>query len=81
MKQAWTDLKSFVTVSMIVLLAIIVMAGLFGYNLADNLLVLVTNLVTAVFTYYFTKKENIENNSIVEDTNIESEENANENND
>lgn len=84
MKQAWTDLKSFVTVSMIVLLAIIVIAGLFGYNLADNLLVLVTNLVTAVFTYYFTKKNSTENNSIVEDTkgeNVESEENANENND
>lgn len=79
MKQAWTDLKSFVTVSMIVLLAIIVIAGLFDYNLADNLLVLVTNLVTAVFTYYFTKKENTENNSIVEDTKGENkEENANE---
>ena len=71
MKQAWTDLKSFVTVSMIVLLAIIVIAGLFGYNLADNLLVLVTNLITAVFTYYFTKKDNTENNDIVEDTNVE----------
>lgn len=78
MKQAWTDLKSFVTVSMIVLLAIIVISGLFGYNLEDNLLVLVTNLVTAVFTYYFTKKDNAENNDIVEDTNVESEENANE---
>ena len=81
MKQAWTDLKSFVTVSMIILLAIIVIAGLFGYNLADNLLVLVTNLVTAVFTYYFTKKENTENSSIVENTkveNVESEEKANE---
>ena len=81
MKQAWTDLKSFVTVSMIVLLAVIVIAGLFGYNLADNLLVLVTHLVTAVFTYYFTKKETTENNSIVEDLkveNVESEENANE---
>ena len=71
MKQAWTDLKSFVTVSMIVLLAIIVIAGLFGYNLADNLLVLVTNLITAVFTYYFTKKDNTEENK-------ESEENKNE---
>lgn len=80
MKQAWTDLKSFITVSMIVLLLIIVVGNLFGYNLADNLLVLVTNLITAVFTYYFTKKENTtENNSIVEDTKIENkEENANE---
>ena len=75
MKQAWTDLKSFITVSMIVLLLIIVVGNLFGYNLADNLLVLVTNLITAVFTYYFTKKENTtENNSIVEDTKIENKE-------
>ena len=58
MKQAWTDLKSFITVSMIVLLLIMVVANLFGFNLSDNLLVLVTNLITAVFTYYFTKKDN-----------------------
>ena len=57
MKQAWTDLKSFVTVAMIALLFIIVVASLFGFNLAENLLILVTNLSTAVFTYYFTKKE------------------------
>lgn len=66
MKQAWTDLKSFITVSMIVLLLIMVVANLFGFNLSDNLLVLVTNLITAVFTYYFTKKDNtqaIENNN------------------
>lgn len=60
MKNAWNDLKSFVTVSMIILLIIIVIAGLFGFNLADNLLILVTNLITAVFTYYFTKKDNKE---------------------
>ena len=60
MKQAWTDLKSFVTVSMIVLLLVIVIAGLFGFNLSDNLLVLVTNLITAVFTYYFAKKDNVQ---------------------
>ena len=66
MKQAWTDLKSFITVSMIVLLLIMVVANLFGFNLSDNLLVLVTNLITAVFTYYFAKKDNtqaIENNN------------------
>lgn len=58
MKQAWTDLKSFITVSMIVLLLIMVVANLFGFTLSDNLLVLVTNLITAVFTYYFAKKDN-----------------------
>lgn len=57
MKKALTDLKSFVTVAMIVLLFIIVIANLYGATLADNILILVTNLVTAVFTYYFTKKE------------------------
>lgn len=66
MKQALSDLKSFITVSMIILLFIIVIANLCGATLAENLLVLVTNLMTAVFTYYFTKKvenknENVEN--------------------
>lgn len=58
MKQAWEDLKSFITVSMIILLFVIVIANLFGATLAENLLILVTNLMTAVFTYYFTKKSN-----------------------
>lgn len=58
MKQAWSDLKSFVTVAMILLLFVIVIASLFGATLEDNILILVTNLVTAVFTYYFTKKDN-----------------------
>lgn len=57
MKKALTDLKSFITVAMITILAGIVVADLFGATLTDNLLILVTNLITAVFTYYFTKKE------------------------
>lgn len=57
MKQFWTDLKSCITILMIMLLFIIVIANLFGSVLADNLLILVTNLITAVFTYYFTKKD------------------------
>ena len=57
MKQAWSDLKSFITVSMIVLLFVIVIANLIGATLAENLLILITNLITAVFTYYFTKKK------------------------
>lgn len=68
MKQAWSDLKSFITVAMIVLLFVIVIANLVGANLADNLLILVTNLSTAVFTYYFTKKDkNKEEKNIDED--------------
>lgn len=57
MKQAWEDLKSFVTVSMIVLLFVIVIANLMGAVLSETILVLVTNLVTAVFTYYFSKNK------------------------
>jgi positive regulator of sigma E activity len=56
MKEFWNDLKSFITIAMIVLLFIIVIANLFGKTLEDDLFVLVTNLITAVFTYYFAKK-------------------------
>ena len=55
MKQAWSDLKSFVTIAMILLLFIIVVANLFGCTLEQNILILVTNLITAVFTYYFAR--------------------------
>ncbi len=58
MKKALTDLKSFVTVAMVIILAGIVLANIFGCSLSDNILILVTNLMTAVFTYYFTKKDN-----------------------
>lgn len=57
MKKAWSDLKSFITVAMIVLLFVIVIANILGFTLAENILILVTNLITAVFTYYFTKKD------------------------
>ena len=57
MKKALTDLKSFITVAMITLLFIIVVANLFGKVITDNLLILITNLITAVFTFYFTKKD------------------------
>ena len=57
MKKAIYDLKSFVTVSMFIILFILVVASLFGATIQDNILILVTNLITSVFTYYFTKKE------------------------
>lgn len=63
MKQAWTDLKSFVTIAMILILATIIVFNLFGFQLSENLLILVTNLITAVFTYYFTKKGNTTENN------------------
>ena len=57
MKKAWSDLKSFVTVAMILILIEIVTCNLFDKVLDDKVLILVTNLMTAVFTYYFTKKD------------------------
>lgn len=60
MKKAWSDLKSFITVAMVTLLFVMVIANLCGFSLADNLLILVTNLATSVFTYYFTKKDDKE---------------------
>ena len=67
MKQAWSDLKSFITVSMIILLFIVVIANLLGATIAENLLILVTNLITAVFTYYFTKKVENKNTEVIEE--------------
>lgn len=57
MKKAWSDLKSFVTIAMIIVLSIIVFADINGYKVTDNVLILVTNLITAVFTYYFTRED------------------------
>lgn len=57
MKKAWNDLKSFVTIWLMLLLGVVIVADLFGYELTDPVLLLFTNTLTAVITYYFTKKE------------------------
>jgi uncharacterized membrane protein len=58
MKKAWSDLKSFVTVTLtLTLVAIIIVSLFFDKKLDQNLLLLFTNITTSVFTYYFTKKE------------------------
>ena len=62
MKKAWNDLKSFVTIWLMLLLAVVVVADLFGYELTDPVLLLFTNTLTAVITYYFTKKDKKEEN-------------------
>lgn len=71
MKQAWNDLKSFITVAMIILLFLIVIAELMGRSITETLLVLITNLITAVFTYYFTKEKS---SNTSENKNIENKE-------
>ena len=57
MKKAWDDLKSFLTIMLLVLLFVIIIANIFGKRIDENLLILTTNLITSVFTYYFAKKD------------------------
>lgn len=59
MKNAWNDLKSFVTVTLTLTLVAIILISLFTDKMLDEkLLLLFTNITTSVFTYYFTKKVN-----------------------
>lgn len=57
MKQAWDDLKSFATVFTLILLAVIIIANLFGYNLDKEILLLFTNIITGIMTYYFARNK------------------------
>lgn len=68
MKQAWNDLKSFITVAMILILAGVIIADICGFALSDNLLLLFTNLATSIFTYYFTKKNSTDDTAESEET-------------
>ena len=63
MKKAWDDLKSFLTIMLLVLLFVIVIANIFGKRIDENLLILTTNLITSVFTYYFAKKDKVDDNN------------------
>lgn len=58
MKKAWNDLKSFVTIWLMILLAVVVIGDLFGHKLDQDILLLFTNIITSVITYYFTRKKN-----------------------
>lgn len=67
MKKCINDLKSFVTVWLMLLLGVIIVANLFGKILDQEILLLFTNTITGVITYYFNRKENTkegENNDI-----------------
>lgn len=50
------DLKSFVTVWLMLLLGIIIVANLLGKSLEQEILLLFTNTITGVITYYFNRK-------------------------
>lgn len=76
MKQVWSDLKSFVTVAFtITIIALIVIVAIKeNWEIFQIVFTLFSNMATAVFTYYFSKKKNntIQGNN---DKNNESEEN------
>lgn len=61
MKKALSDVKSFVTILFaITLVALLFIAVFKSETIFESIFLLFTNLCTAVFTYFFTKK-NTEN--------------------
>lgn len=58
MKQAWSDLKSFVTIAftftIITLVIIVAIKG--NWDIFQIVFTLFSNIATAVFTYFFTRK-------------------------
>ena len=71
MKQAWSDLKSFVTIAftftIIALVLIVVIKG--NWDIFQIVFTLFSNIATAVFTYFFTRKTNVEKTEEIEATN------------
>lgn len=57
MKKAFDDVKSFVTILFaIALVALLFIAVMKSETMFETVFLLFTNLCTAVFTYFFTKK-------------------------
>lgn len=57
MKKALSDVKSFVTILFaIALVALLFIAVMKSETMFETVFLLFTNLCTAVFTYFFTKK-------------------------
>lgn len=62
MKQAWKDLKSFVTVAFtITIITLVFITAFTSEDMFKLVFVLFTNVTTAVFTYYFTQKKQTKN--------------------
>ena len=67
MKKAFTDVKSFVTILFALALVILLFIAIFkSENIFETVFLLFTNLCTAVFTYFFARKntDNLINNNI-----------------
>ena len=58
MKQAWSDLKSFVTITVIVTLVtlLIITAVYQNWEIFQLIFTLFSSVTSAVITYFFTKK-------------------------
>lgn len=67
MKKAWDDVKSFITILFaLALVGLLYIAVFKSETMFETVFLLFTNLCTAVFTYFFTKKkeENKNDNNI-----------------
>lgn len=57
MKKAWEEVKSFVTILFAIALVVLLFIAVFrSETIFDTVFLLFTNLATAVFTYFFTRK-------------------------
>ena len=59
MKQAWNDLKSFVTIAFtLTIISLVIVVAIKGkWDMFQIVFTLFSNIATAVFTYYFTRKK------------------------
>lgn len=58
MSKAWTDVKSFVTITFtLTLVALLFVTAFRLQNMFETVFLLFTNVCTAVFTYFFTRKK------------------------
>ena len=69
MKQAWSDLKSFVTIAFTFTIIALVLIVKGNWDIFQIVFTLFSNIATAVFTYFFTRKTNVEKNTENETTN------------
>ena len=62
MKQAWDDLKSFVTITVVVtLVALLIITAIYqNWEIFQLIFTLFSSVTSAVITYFFTKKTNKE---------------------
>ena len=58
MKKAWNDLKSFVTIAFtLTIITLVIVVAIKGkWDMFQIVFTLFSNLATAVFTYFFTRK-------------------------